>query len=321
MAEIYGFFPDVLYGADDFTGYFRDFYSNGIMGDNTQNFQAYFTMGMYVNIKHGTAYIDGHFFKPTTDTPLKLASCDTEYSRIDIVVIRCDYIENKVYLKVITGEPSANPQMPSFKRDTEAYDLVLCSIFVDANITAISQSDITDLRFNTDYCGIVTGKINTINTTELFAQYDAQWELLKGACKNDADKVISAWDSLIAVKTINNTAPVNGNIDLTQGDIPAGKNAFQMPYYVQSGTVTMPNTASSPSYKGVTMTFPVAFESTPTLLISVKDPGWVNNNRSVSVAFDDLSKTGAHIRAWSGNQSAVMQTISCTVHWVAFGKI
>lgn len=175
MAEIYGFFSDVLYGPDDFTGYFRDFYSNGIMGNDTRNFQAYATNGLYLNINSGTAYIDGHFFKPTTGTILKLTGSDTEYSRIDIIVIRCDYVENKVYLKIISGTPSAAPQMPLFKRDADCYDLVLCSILVKANTSEITQSDITDLRFNTDYCGIVTGKINTISTTNLFAQYRAAW--------------------------------------------------------------------------------------------------------------------------------------------------
>lgn len=175
MAETFGFFPDVLYGPDDFTGYFRDFYSNGITGDDTQKMQVYATSGLYLKVNPGIAYIDGHFFKPETDTELKLAGSDTEYNRIDIIIIRCDYVENKVYLKVITGTPSAIPQMPAFKRNADCYDLVLCSIFVKANASEISQSDITDLRFNTDYCGIVTGKINTISTTNLFAQYQAAW--------------------------------------------------------------------------------------------------------------------------------------------------
>ena len=45
-------------------------------------------------------------------------------------------------------------------------------MWVHANATEIRQSNIIDERANTEVCGFVTGLIDQIDTTNLFAQYD-----------------------------------------------------------------------------------------------------------------------------------------------------
>lgn len=325
MANEYGFFAsknhDRRYSADDFSSFFGDFFTDGVLGKDSSSLMVRADKDMKISINSGTAYIKGHWYRTSSEKTLEISDSDTAYDRIDAIAIRCDYEKRMVYPAVIEGIAAETPSEPQLTRNERYHDIVLAYIYVTANCVKLTQSDITDKRGFDDVCGFVTSAVDHISTADLFAQYDAQWELLKGACKNDADKVISAWDSLIAVKTINKTSPVNGNIDLTQGDIPSGKNAFQMTYYVQSGTITMPSTTSSPSYKGVTMTFPVAFKSTPTLLLSVKDTGYDSTYRTVSAAFDNLSKTDAHIRAWATNASSVATSSPYIVHWVAFGEI
>ena len=186
MAETFGFFPDVPYGPEDFTGYFTDFYTNGIHAEDTSYFQVVENSGMTLTVKRGTAYIDGHFFKPPTDLTVRLAESDVEYPRIDLVVIRCDYISENVRLEVITGEPNAVPTIPEMERNAGVYDLGLAAITVNPNVSKITQVNIKDLRFDTAYCGVVVGKINTISTNKLFAQYEAAWdEFISGLAESD----------------------------------------------------------------------------------------------------------------------------------------
>ena len=52
------------------------------------------------------------------------------------------------------------------------WELSLGYVWVHANATEIRQSNIVDERANTDVCGFVTGLIDQIDTTNLFAQYD-----------------------------------------------------------------------------------------------------------------------------------------------------
>ena len=74
------------------------------------------------------------------------------------------------------GEPSGTPTIPHLQRDAAAYCLGLAAVTVKANTAEVTQADIKDLRFDTNYCGVVVGKINTISTTDLFAQYQRTWD-------------------------------------------------------------------------------------------------------------------------------------------------
>jgi len=75
------------------------------------------------------------------------------------------------------------------QRDADAYELGLADIYVSAGVTSISQSNITDLRLDTDVCGVVTGTIEQVNTTTLFNQYQT-WLQEK---KNQYDTDIAQW--------------------------------------------------------------------------------------------------------------------------------
>ena len=185
MANEYGFFPDVAYGPDDFTSYFRDFYTNGIKAEDTSYFAVTEKSGMVLTVKKGIAYIGGHFYRPPTDLTVTLAESDTEFDRVDLVEIKCDYVTNRVYVDVITGESSGAPTIPHLQRDASAYCLGLAAVTVKANVAEVTQADIKDMRFDTNSCGVVTGKISTISTTDLFTQYQRTWDDFISQLGND----------------------------------------------------------------------------------------------------------------------------------------
>lgn len=176
VANECGFFSDVAYGPDDFTSYFRDFYTNGIKAEDTSYFAVTGKSGMTLTVKKGIAYIDGHYYRPSADLTVTLAESDTEFDRIDLIEVKCDYVTNKVYADVIAGEPSGTPTIPHLQRDASAYCLGLAAVTVKANAAEVTQANIKDLRFDTAYCGVVVGKISTISTTDLFAQYQRTWD-------------------------------------------------------------------------------------------------------------------------------------------------
>lgn len=223
MAVEQGFWDGQYYGPDDFTNYFTDFYTNGIKGDSTENLQVVANTNMTLEVKAGTAYIDGHFFKPKASKTITLPESDTEFARIDVIVVRCDNVNQQVYLDVVVGEPLETPVMPEIHRNSNVYDIGLAAVTVNPNTMAITQADIQDLRFDNNYCGIVTGKIETINTTDLFAQYEAEWDLLRAAIGQDEEAVIAAWSALNTTKSVNGIVPVDGNISVTLDDVPDGE--------------------------------------------------------------------------------------------------
>jgi hypothetical protein len=65
----------------------------------------------------------------------------------------------------------------------------LADIYVGAGVISISQSAITDLRLNTELCGIVHGTVEQVDTTTLFNQY-LTWLQEK---KNQYNQDMLAW--------------------------------------------------------------------------------------------------------------------------------
>lgn len=306
MANEFGFFPDEVYGPDDFTTYFRDFYSNGIKAEDTSYFAVTEKIGMTLTVKSGIAYIDGHFYRPIDNATVTLAESDTEFPRIDLVEIKCDYVTNKLYVDVVTGEPSGTPTIPQLQRDAAAYCLGLAAVTVAANTSEVTQADIRDLRFDTDYCGVVVGKIDTISTTYLFSQYEAQWELLKAGCAQDAEAVINAWSALNTVKKVNGVEPIGGNVALTQDNIPSGSTAYQFPYYIQTGVAT------TSVHGTIAVTFPKAFKSTPLLFLTSKS----HSNYGSRASYNSVTNTSFEVKTEWGETN----TFSTEFMWLALGE-
>ncbi len=321
MSNEYGFFAskdhDRRYSADDFSAFFNDFFTNGVLGSETNALMVTAAGDMDISIAAGTAYINGHWYRKSSAQVLSLGDSDTVYGRTDAVVIRCDLEKRMVYPFIIEGVPEETPAQPLPVRNEKCYDLVLAYIDVAANCVEVTEVDITDKRGFDDVCGFVTSAIDHIDTSALFAQYEAQWELLKAGCAQDSAAVIAAWNKLVTVKTINGLVPTEGEVRLTQSLIPSDGTAYQMPYYIQTGTIAL---TTSTAVQGVQFTFPTPFKSAPLLLLSIEDEGHTSYRRAESVTFNNLSKTGAIIRTWyTSNDSN--HDLPCTVHWAAFGEI
>lgn len=315
----YGFFTsknqDRVYTADDFVQYFKDIMTDGVLGDDTNRLAVTAGGGMSVNISAGTAYIGGRWLRRKEQQTLTLSNADTVYNRYDAVAVRCDFKKRAIYLASVEGIPSASPQKPEPQRDENAYELILAYVYIDANSVEITQSDITDTRGDTALCGWVTGAIDQIDTTALFAQYEAQWELLKAACENDAEGVIKAWESLNAVKSVCNVLPVDGNIPLTMDKISEG--SFYGKYLIQSGTFTVT------SGNTITVSFPKPYISTPVILTAYhpKDAGdntYYQRGACYPVTVTEDYAFLTYYRGTSG--SAPNETYPCTYTWVAIGQ-
>ena len=308
----FGFFGskngDRTYNSDDFSAYFSDIFTNGILGDSAGNLQVVSASGMDLTVKRGIAYINGRFFRPTTDKTITVNDSDTEFPRIDLIVLRCDFINREIYLDTVMGVSNDTPTAPELTRNSSVYELGLASVYIAPNVTSISQADIPDLRFDNNYCGVVTGVVDQVDTTYLFAQYEAQWELLRAACAQDEAAVIAAWDSLNTVKKVNGVEPVNGNVSLVQGDIPSGKNAYQLPFLVQAGTVTK----ASP----MTVTFPVAYKTAPVVVCTPYLAEGSGTSTSGSNYYFKTMTTTTGITIYSASGGAYDG-----VNWVAFGEV
>lgn len=156
--------------ASFYAKYFSQFISNGVFPNPSTNMQVLATEGMNVKVDIGTCFINGYMGWVEPAEIFEIEESDIQ-SRIDRVVAKLDFIDKSIKIFIKKGIAQGNPVAPELQRDYDIYEIGLADIRVNANAIEITQSNITDLRFNSELCGIVTGVIEQVDTTTLFNQY------------------------------------------------------------------------------------------------------------------------------------------------------
>lgn len=199
MAEISGFHNsrngDRRVKADFFARFFGSLIGNGIFPNPSTGLQAMANGDMTVTVKAGKAWINGVFYENTADMTINLDVADGVLKRIDRVVLQYSTIDRTIAAKVKKGTFASSPVTPSLQRDADAYELGIADILVNNGVVSISQSNITDLRLNSNYCGVVAALINQVDTTTLFNQYQAWYLETTNQAAADLSTMLSAFQS------------------------------------------------------------------------------------------------------------------------------
>lgn len=175
MAIRSGFFNSVngdrKYDAKRFAEYFASFIGNGVFLNPSDCLQVISNNDMTITVRPGKAWINGYILINDDDYILEIEPADGVLNRIDRIVARYDVVDREIRLEVKKGTFASEPTAPDLQRDADAYELALADVYVAAGAVSISQSAITDLRLNTELCGIVHGVVEQVDTTTLFNQY------------------------------------------------------------------------------------------------------------------------------------------------------
>lgn len=198
MAQECGFFNaqlvgeefDRVYLAEQFAAYFAAFIGNGIYGHSMQKLQVLCqdVPDMSIKVLSGEAYINGWWYRNKDTYNLSIPIADGVLSRIDVVVVRWGNSERDMWLDLIVGTPSANPVKPPIRRDADYYDLQLATISVPAGAIRITQTQIQDTRLDNAVCGLVTGVVDQIDTTNLYNQFESYFQDFKDNYEADFDE-------------------------------------------------------------------------------------------------------------------------------------
>lgn len=181
---------DRSYNAEDWARYFRSFIGNGVFANPSSSLQVISDRNdMTILIKQGKGFIDGYFYENTDDLILLIDVADGVLNRMDRVVLRLDFNNRDISVKIKKGDLQSTPTAPSLQRDFDIYELSLATITVGKGVSKITQADVTDTRMDSELCGIVKGVIEQIDVTNLFAQYDSafkEWfDTVKGTLEGD----------------------------------------------------------------------------------------------------------------------------------------
>ena len=175
MAEKYGFFNSVngdrIYDAADVANYISRYFTNGIFNNSMQ---VTANDNMTVTVATGSANINGYAYDLQDALTLDIGDPDQTLSRIDSVVLRLDLTNRQISTQIIEGTYATTPSQPAITRSNTIYDLRLANISVPVGATRITADMISDTRFGEE-CGNVVQAVQTLDTSDIFAQYQAAW--------------------------------------------------------------------------------------------------------------------------------------------------
>lgn len=147
------------------------FYTNGVFANPGDNFQVLSNNGMTVLVRPGTCFIEGVTGIEINETVLTVETAEELTDRTDTVVLRCDFVNRWIELAINKGTTELT-------RTGNIYELKVAEIAVTKMATAITQSNITDMRLSEE-CGVVAVAVKHVDTETLFEEYYAYWEEVK----------------------------------------------------------------------------------------------------------------------------------------------
>lgn len=155
-------------------------FTDGILPDVSTNLQVVAGSGMNVVVKAGFAIVQGCLKLEENDRTLALQASNATNDRIDTVVLRLNSNDDQRYcdLYIREGTPASNPTRPNLVRSDSVYELGLADIFVSKTITSITQSKITDTRYESERCGVISS-LSEYDTTTIYSQVQADLKEFK----------------------------------------------------------------------------------------------------------------------------------------------
>lgn len=164
--------------ADFFAQYFANFISNGVFANPSTNFKVMAQSGLTVVVRPGSCFINGYMaFDTAEETHTLTASGEAQ----DWYFVQRMYLPDGTITKtwVLDNTGTAVPV-----RTATTYDLVIAMVRIPAGASVITDSMITDYRYDNNKCGIVHAAVDHIDTTELATQLNAAAQEFITAAEN-----------------------------------------------------------------------------------------------------------------------------------------
>lgn len=178
---------DRKYKAESFEEWLKPFFTNGVFNGELLVSSA---GGYDISVATGNAFINGKLRKFDEATTLTIDKSNSTLARIDNIVVRRDDTNRNFTLEVIKGTESSSPVAPDLVREDGIYDICLARIYVGASVVEITQSNITDVRMDSDLCGWVAATVTEID----FSQITLQWEEYLKEFKENNLTDFSTWE-------------------------------------------------------------------------------------------------------------------------------
>lgn len=196
MSLTYGFYDslngDRKYNARQLASIFDGVISDGVFATYGGHFLVSAVSGMNIKVASGRAWLNHTWTLNDVDYPLTVDTAEVVTNRIDTVIIEVDESQDKRQnqIKILKGSDADTPSAPTLTNNSTLHQYALADIYVGAGVTEITTANITN-RIGTGTLPWVTGLIDTIDASDLTAQWNAQVNALLDQLRRDIEQVAS----------------------------------------------------------------------------------------------------------------------------------
>ncbi len=274
-----GFFDaineDRVYSADEMNRPYKRVISNGVFatpkGKKSTDLQVVTSSGMNIICKQGEGLFADKWFENPASIVITVPSNTGTVPRIDSVLVQVDTrtsgrVGNIVYR---TGIPASSPTPPKINQTDGVKEYRLANIRVNAGVSAITGSMITDRRGSSE-CPWVTSLIYQVDTSTLYDQwadaYEEYFEEQKQAWDEWYSHLTQELDVSMDLVTLTNTVVTTAstsdiNIGISAYDAETdmlevyinGLRAVEGAQYTRNGNTSI--SLTNPLLSGQTVTF------------------------------------------------------------------
>lgn len=253
----------------DFARLFSSLLRDGVFGADMCSVLA--SSGMSATVSTGGMMIRGRFGYIESAETVKFEAAESR-ARIDTVVLRRDLSSsvNNIVCAVKKGTAAASPVAPALTRDGTVWELGIADVKIPANSTAISQSNISDTRLESERCGLVAAILTDINTTALYNQIQSDLESFKAVEQANFEE----WFENLQTNLDSNTAAnLQSQVTVLKQDVSVLKEQASA-HSTASATLTTGGWSGSGPY---TQTVTVIGVTTNNTVIVTPDAGSFEN--------------------------------------------
>jgi hypothetical protein len=125
-------------GWRQFARYFRN---DGIVRAVLNGFNTFGdSTGMQIKVDTGECWIQGEWGQNASLKVIPLVSSNPSNPRIDMVVLRNDFVNNNIVIDVLTGTPAGTPTPPVVTQNSSIWEVQLALVTVAANAVTITSA-------------------------------------------------------------------------------------------------------------------------------------------------------------------------------------
>ena len=168
--------------------------------------------------------------------PLDLGLPHARYPRIDAVVLQFAANSNASAIIVKNGLAQTNPKPPEVVRTERIYELHLYHVYRPAGASSVVTSNVTDLRANAAYCGLMADDVTMLN--DAYIQKDTIG-VANGVASLGNDGMVPAAQ-----------LPLSSSVSSTSASTAATSNAVKQTYDLANAAMPKTGGAFTGSIKG-----------------------------------------------------------------------